>query len=159
MRIRLIAVGKIKDQYLQLGIQEYIKKISRFADVEILEVKDQPIYNEKSKEEIEMAKRKEGEAILKLTKESDYLINLDLNKKEMKSEEFARFLDAKSQYSGSYLTFIIGGSYGLSDELKKRANDAISLSKMTFLHGMTRLIILEQIYRAYKILNNEVYHK
>ena len=159
MRIRLIAVGKIKDQYLQLGIQEYIKKISRFADVEILEVKDQPIYNEKSKEEIEMAKRKEGEAILKLTKESDYLINLDLNKKEMKSEEFAEFLDAKSQYSGSFITFIIGGSYGLSDEVKKRANEAISLSKMTFLHGMTRLIILEQIYRAYKILNNEVYHK
>ena len=159
MRIRLIAVGKIKDQYLQLGIQEYIKKISRFADVEILEVKDQPIHNEKSKEEIEMAKRKEGEAILKLTKESDYLINLDLNKKEMKSEEFAEFLDAKSQYSGSFITFIIGGSYGLSDEVKKRANEAISLSKMTFLHGMTRLIILEQIYRAYKILNNEVYHK
>ena len=159
MRIRLIAVGKIKDQYLQLGIQEYIKKISRFADIEILEVKDQPIYNEKSKEEIEMAKRKEGEAILKLTKESDYLINLDLNKKEMKSEEFAEFLDAKSQYSGSFITFIIGGSYGLSDEVKKRANEAISLSKMTFLHGMTRLIILEQIYRAYKILNNEVYHK
>ena len=155
MRIRLIAVGKIKDQYLQLGIQEYIKKISRFADVEILEVKDQPIYNEKSKEEIEIAKRKEGEAILKLTKESDYLINLDLNKKEMKSEEFAEFLDAKSQYSGSFITFIIGGSYGLSDEVKKRANEAISLSKMTFLHSMTRLIILEQIYRAY----NEVYHK
>lgn len=159
MRIRIIAVGKIKDHYLELGIEEYIKKISRFASTEILEVKDQPIYNEKSKEEIETAKRKEGEAILKLTKESDYLINLDLNKKEMKSEEFAEFLSAKSQYSGSFLTFIIGGSYGLSDEVKKRANDAISLSKMTFLHGMTRLIILEQIYRAYKILNNEVYHK
>ena len=159
MRIRLIAVGKIKDQYLQLGIQEYVKKISRYADVEIIEVKDQPIYNEKSKEEIEVAKRKEGEAILKLTKESDYLINLDLNKKEMKSEECAEFLSAKSEFSGSFITFIIGGSYGLSDEVKKRANEAISLSKMTFLHGMTRLIILEQIYRAYKILNNEVYHK
>lgn len=159
MRIRLIAVGKIKDQYLQLGIQEYVKKISRYSDVEIIEVKDQPIYNEKSKEEIEVAKRKEGEAILKLTKESDYLINLDLNKKEMKSEEFAEFLSIKSEFSGSFITFIIGGSYGLSDEVKKRANEAISLSKMTFLHGMTRLIILEQIYRAYKILNNEVYHK
>ena len=159
MRIRIIAVGKIKDKYLEIGINEYVKKISRFADVEIVELKDQPIYNEKSSEEIEMAKRKEGEAILKYLKDGDYLINLDLNKKEMKSEEFAEFLSAKSQYSGSFITFAIGGSYGLSDEVKKRANDSISLSKMTFLHGMTRLIILEQIYRAYKILNNEVYHK
>ena len=159
MRIRIIAVGKIKDKYLELGIADYIKKISRFADVEIIEVKDQPIYNERSSEEIETAKRKEGEAILKYLKDGDYLINLDLNKKEMKSEEFAEFLSAKSQYSGSFITFAIGGSYGLSSEVKKRANDSISLSKMTFLHGMTRLIILEQIYRAYKILNNEVYHK
>ena len=159
MKIRIIAVGKIKDQYLELGINDYIKKISRYASVEIVEVKDQPIYNEKSLEEINNAKKKEGEAILKYIKDSDYIINLDLDKKEMKSEEFARFLSAKSEYSGSFLTFVIGGSYGLSDELKKRANEAISLSKMTFLHGMTRLIILEQIYRAYKILNNEVYHK
>ena len=159
MKIRIIAVGKIKDQYLEFGINDYIKKISRYASTEILEVKDQPIYNEKSLEEINNAKKKEGEAILKYIKDSDYIINLDLDKKEMKSEEFARFLAAKSEYSGSFLTFVIGGSYGLSDELKKRANESISLSKMTFLHGMTRLIILEQIYRAYKILNNEVYHK
>ena len=159
MKIRIIAVGKIKDHYLELGISDYIKKISRFASIEIVEVKDQPIYNEKSIEEINNAKKKEGEAILKYIKESDYIINLDLDKKEMKSEEFAKFLSLKSEISGSFLTFIIGGSYGLSDELKKRANEAISLSKMTFLHGMTRLIILEQIYRAYKILNNEVYHK
>ncbi|MBO4286347.1 MAG: 23S rRNA (pseudouridine(1915)-N(3))-methyltransferase RlmH, partial [Bacilli bacterium] len=118
-----------------------------------------PIHNENSLVEIENVKKKEGEAILKCIKDSEYIINLDLNKKEMKSEEFAEFLSAKSQYSGSYISFAIGGSYGLSDEVKKRANDAISLSKMTFLHGMTRLIILEQIYRAYKILNNEVYHK
>lgn len=159
MRIRIIAVGKVKDHYLELGINDYIKKISRFANVEIVEVKDQPIHNEKSQTEIDNAKKLEGEAILRLVKDGDYLINLDLNKKEMKSEEFAEFLSAKSAYSGSFLTFIIGGSYGLSDEVKKRANDSISLSKMTFLHGMTRLIILEQIYRAYKILNNEVYHK
>lgn len=159
MKIRIIAVGKIKDQYLELGINDYTKKISRYASVEIVEVKDQPIYNEKSLEEINNAKKKEGEAILKYIKDSDYIINLDLDKKEMKSEEFAKFLAAKSEYSGSFLTFVIGGSYGLSDELKKRANESISLSKMTFLHGMTRLIILEQIYRAYKILNNEVYHK
>ena len=159
MKIRIIAVGKIKDQYLELGINDYLKKISRYASVEILEVKDQPIYNEKSLEEINNAKKKEGEAILKYIKDSDYIINLDLDKKEMKSEEFAKFLQNKSEISGSFLTFVIGGSYGLSDELKRRANESISLSKMTFLHGMTRLIILEQIYRAYKILNNEVYHK
>ena len=159
MKIRIIAVGKVKDDYLRLGIEEYIKKISRYADIQICEVKDQPIHNEKSLIEIENAKNKEGEDILKIIKDSDYIINLDLNKKEMKSEEFAKFLDEKSVISGSFITFIIGGSYGLSDKVKARANEAISLSKMTFLHGMTRLIILEQIYRAYKILNNEVYHK
>ena len=159
MRIRIIAVGKIKDKYLELGISDYVKKISRFAEVEIVEIKDQPIHNENSLVEIELAKKKEGEAILKVIKDGDYIINLDLNKKEMKSEEFAEFLSSKSQYSGSFLTFVIGGSYGLSEQMKKRANESISLSKMTFLHGMTRLIILEQIYRAYKILNNEVYHK
>ena len=159
MKIRIIAVGKIKDEYLKIGIEEYVKKLSRYCSIEIVEVKDQPIYNENSIQEIQQVKIKEGKAILSHIKNGEYIIALDLNKKELKSEEFAQFLSAKAEYSGSYITFLIGGSYGLSDEVKQRSDDSISLSKMTFLHGMTRLIILEQIYRAYKIVNNETYHK
>ena len=90
---------------------------------------------------------------------NDYLIGLDLNKKEMASPEFAEYLNKKFVAGGSNISFVIGGSYGLSDELKQRCNDSISLSKMTFLHQMTRLILLEQIYRAFKINRNETYHK
>ena len=97
--------------------------------------------------------------VLKILKTSDYVISLDLNKKQMTSPEFASYIDNKLVLGGSSITFLIGGSYGLSDDLKKRANDAISLSNMTFLHQMTRLILLEQIYRAFKINKNEVYHK
>ena len=95
----------------------------------------------------------------KIIKDKEYVITLDLNKKEMTSEEFAVYLDKAFVSGGSSVTFVIGGSYGLSDEMKERANSAISLSKMTFLHQMTRLILLEQIYRAFKINRNEVYHK
>ena len=104
------------------------------------------------------AKNEEGERILKVLK-NDYLIGLDLNKKEFTSEEFANFIQDKFVAGGSSISFVIGGSYGLSDSLKKRCNSSISLSKMTFLHQMTRLVLLEQIYRAFKILNNETYHK
>ena len=108
--------------------------------------------------EVEKAKNEEGDRVLKLLK-NDYLIGLDLNKKEFSSEEFADFLDKKLVEGGSSISFVIGGSYGLSDALKVRCNTSISLSKLTFLHQMTRLILLEQIYRAFKILNNETYHK
>ena len=108
--------------------------------------------------DITKAKNEEGDRVLKLIK-NDYLIGLDLNKKEFTSEEFADFIEQKFVEGGSSISFVIGGSYGLSENLKKRCNSSISLSKMTFLHQMTRLVLLEQIYRAFKILNNETYHK
>ena len=159
MKIRIIAIGKIKENYLKEGITNYLTKLKRYADVCICEVNDSPIPDNPNESEIEKAKSTECERALKLIKPSDYLITLDLNKKEMDSEEFATYLDKALERSGANLTFIIGGSYGLSDEVKKRANDAISLSKMTFLHQMTRLILLEQIYRAFKINAHEIYHK
>ena len=158
MKIKVIAIGKIKEQYLKLGIEEYLKRLSSYTSIEIVEVMDEPIPDNPNDSEIKKAIDKEGSKVLKLLKDSDYVINLDLNKKEFKSEEFAEYLNDKFLKSSS-LTFVIGGSYGLSDELKKRANDSISLSKMTFLHQMTRLILLEQIYRAFKINRNETYHK
>ena len=159
MKITIYAIGKIKEQYLKDGINEYIKRLKNYAQIEIVEVLDAPIKDENSLAEIEKAKNIEGERVLKLLKDKDYLISLDLGKKEFDSISFSHFLEDKLVHGGSHISFVIGGSYGLSDDLKKRANDSFSLSKMTFLHQMTRLILLEQIYRSFKLLNNECYHK
>lgn len=159
MTIRIYAIGKIKETYLNLGINEYLTRLKPYCNVEIKEVMDESVKDNPNASEIELVKNKEAEKVLKLIKNGEYLIGLDMNKKEMISEDFATYLDKKLEVSGSNLSFVIGGSYGLGDELKKRCNDSISLSKMTFLHQMTRLILLEQIYRAFKINRHEVYHK
>lgn len=159
MKIKLFVIGKIKENYLKEGINEYLNRIKPYASIEVIEVNDEPVKDNPSFSEIEMVKNKEGEKILKLLKHSDYLISLDLNKKQFTSPEFAKYLENKFVIGGSSISFVIGGSYGLSDALKNRSNDSISLSNMTFLHQMTRLILLEQIYRAFKINRNEVYHK
>lgn len=159
MKIRIYAIGKIKENYLKLGIDDYLKKIKPYSQIEIVEVNDEPIPNNPNNSEIEIAKNKEGEKVLQLIKPGEYLIGLDLGKKELESPAFAEYLNKKMEIAGASISFVIGGSYGLSDELKNRCNDSISLSKMTFLHQMTRLILLEQIYRAFKILRNETYHK
>ena len=158
MRIKIYCIGKIKEQYLKDGINEYLKRISAYSNIEIVEVADSKIKDNPNQSDIDKAKKEEGDRVLKLIK-NDYLIGLDMNKQEFLSEEFAKFIEKKMVEGGSSISFVIGGSYGLSDELKKRCNTSISLSKMTFLHQMTRLILLEQIYRAFKILNNETYHK
>ena len=158
MRIKIYCIGKIKEQYFKDGINEYLKRISIYSNVEIVEVADSKVRDNPNASEIEKATNEEGGRVLKLVK-NDYLIGLDLNKKEPTSEEFASFLQRKLVEGGSNVSFVIGGSYGLSDALKSRCNTSISLSKLTFLHQMTRLILLEQIYRAFKILNNETYHK
>ena len=158
MRIKIFCIGKIKEQYLKDGINEYIKRILPYSNVEIIEVVDSKVKDNPNKLDIEKAKNEEGDRVLKLIK-NDYLIGLDLNKKEPTSEEFADFLHSKLVEGGSNISFVIGGSYGLSNALKERCKTSISLSKLTFLHQMTRLILLEQIYRAFKILNNETYHK
>lgn len=159
MNIKIYAIGKIKEQYLRMGIDEYLQRLKPYCKVEIIEVNDEPINDNPNQSEIKKAIDLEGKKVLKLIKPSDYLIGLDLGKKQLKSPEFAEYLNQKFVLGGSTISFVIGGSYGLSDELKNRCNDSISLSEMTFLHQMTRLILLEQIYRAFKINKNEVYHK
>lgn len=159
MKIRILCIGKIKEPYLKEGILEYVKRIRAYAKVEIVEVADSKVKDNPNDAEIEKVKNEEGERVLKLLKNTDYLIGLDLGQKEPTSKEFAGFLMKKLEESGSNLNFVIGGSYGLSESLKKRCNSRISLSKLTFLHQMTRLILLEQIFRGFKILNNETYHK
>lgn len=158
MNIKIYCIGKIKEQYLKDGIVEYIKRLSAYAKTEIIEVADSKVKDNPNEFDITKAKNEEGDRVLKLVK-NDYLIGLDLNKKEPTSEEFAEFIQQKFVEGGSSISFVIGGSYGLSENLKKRCNSSISLSKLTYLHQMTRLILLEQIYRAFKILNNETYHK
>ena len=158
MKIKVYCIGKIKEQYLKDGINEYIKRISPYSNIEIIEVADSKVKDNPNQSDINKAKNEEGDRVLKLIK-TDYLIGLDMNKPEFTSEEFAEFINKKLVEGGSNISFVIGGSYGLSDALKARCNTSISLSKLTFLHQMTRLILLEQIYRAFKILNNETYHK
>ena len=158
MTIKIYAIGKIKDFY-KSGVDEYVKRLSGYTKVEIVEVKDESISDKPSDAEISKAKDNEGKRVLSLVKNGEYLIGLDLNKKEYTSEEFASFLNEKLVDNGSNISFVIGGSYGLSDELKKRVNISITLSKLTFPHQLARLVLLEQIYRAFKILNNETYHK
>ena len=159
MKIKIYAIGHLKEPYLKQGINEYLERLKPYTQVEIIEVNDESIVQNPSQKEIEIAKDKEGQKILKLLKSDEYVIGLDLVKKQPTSPEFAKYLEDKFVLGGSNISFIIGGSYGLSEELKKRCQDRIGLSNMTFLHQMTRLILLEQIYRAFKINRNEVYHK
>lgn len=159
MKIKIYCIGKIKENYLKEGISEYLNRLKPYCQIEIVEVNDEPIIDKPNDSEIKKAIDVEGNRLLKLIKNNEYLIGLDLNRKELNSVEFADFLEKKFVLGGSNVSFVIGGSYGLSDELKKRCNDYLSLSKMTFLHQMTRLILLEQIYRAFKINKNETYHK
>lgn len=158
MKIKVFCIGKIKEQYLRDGISEYVKRIFPYCSIELIEVADSKVKDNPNDSDIKKAKDEEGTRILKLLK-SEYLIGLDLNRKEFTSEEFSEFINKKMAEGGATIAFVIGGSYGLSDELKARCNSFVTLSKMTFLHQMTRLILLEQIYRAFKILNNETYHK
>ena len=159
MKIRILSIGKIKEPYLRDGINEYLNRLKPYCQMEIVEVNDEPVSDKPNDSEITSVKNKEGNKLSKLLKPTDYVIALDLNKQDFTSLKFAKYLEDKFVLGGSNLTFVIGGSYGLSDELKNRANDSITLSKMTFTHQLTSLIILEQIYRAFKINRNETYHK
>lgn len=143
--IKLICVGKIKEKYLTDGINDYFKRINKYHKLEIIEVEDS-------------IPSIEGTKIMKHIDNRDYLISLEIEGKNLSSTEFADRLD-KTFISHSNITFVIGGSYGLSDNIKSRSNYKLSFSSMTFPHGLFRLIFLEQLYRCFKILNNETYHK
>lgn len=150
--IKIITVGTIKEKYLKEAIQEYQKRISKYVKLEIVEVKDEGY------DDINKVLKIEEERVLKHINDKEYLITLEIEGKQYTSEEFANKLD-KLLLNNSKITFIIGGSHGLSNEIKKRANLHLSFSKMTFPHQLFRVFLLEQIYRAYKIKNNESYHK
>lgn len=158
LNVRIVCVGKIKDSFNKQGIDEYKKRLSRYIKLDIIEVDDAKIKENASSKEEEIVKKEEGIRILKQVKDNEYMILLDLHGKEIDSVEFSKIIDMTS-IRFSTITFVIGGSLGLSDAVIQRANYRLCLSKMTFTHQMTRVILLEQIYRSFKILNNEVYHK
>lgn len=159
MKIRIFVIGKLKEPYWREAEKEYLKRLNPYAKVEIIELPDLPSKENASPKEEEETKRKEGSQVLSKLKPSDYLIALDLNKEEPSSEELAKSLMKWMQLGGSNISFVIGGSLGLSDELKKRANASISISRLTYTHQMTRVILLEALYRSFKINAGEPYHK
>ena len=150
--IKIICVGKIKEKYLLDAITEYSKRISKYTKLEIIELLDYDLGNK------QLTLEKEKEAILKNINSKDYVITLQIEGNNISSEEFASKIN-NIFISNSNITFIIGGSYGLHDQIKERSNYALSFSKLTFPHQLFRVILLEQIYRCYKINNNESYHK
>ena len=159
MKITLITVGKIKEKYLKDAIAEYSKRLSRYCKLEIVEVADEKTPDNASDTVEDAIRDKEGERILKYIKEDAYVITLEIAGKMLTSEEMAEKIDKLGVQGTSHIIFIIGGSIGLGREILKRSDYALSFSKMTFPHQLMRVILLEQIYRSYRIINNQPYHK
>ena len=157
MKIRILAVGKVKEEYLLAALKEYSKRISAFSEVEIVEITEAKLSKENNSE-IQLAVEKESSMILNSLNKKDFNILLDIEGKELDSIKLAQ-LFATTQQTNSSFTFIIGGSHGVNDLLKKSANLRLSFSKLTFPHQLVRVMLLEQIYRIFKINNNHMYHK
>lgn len=159
MKITILSVGNIKEKYLKDAINEYSKRIGKYAKVEFISVSDEPINDNASLKEIEIVKSKEANKLLKVLPSNSYKIALNLKGDMLSSEELAKkFLNIFS-YHSAHIVLVIGGSLGLGDEILKQMDYHLCFSKMTFPHQLMQVILLEQIYRAFKINNNETYHK
>lgn len=159
IHIQIIAVGKLKEKYLLLGIGEYMKRLGPYAKVQIIEVADEKAPETMSEAEDQQVKQKEGDRILAQVKSDAYVIALALDGDMWSSDEFARQLDRLATYGRSHIVLVIGGSLGLSDQVLKRADQKISFGKITYPHQLIRLVLVEQVYRAFKIIRGEPYHK
>ena len=144
--IKLLCIGKLKEEYLKEAVNDYLKRLNKYTKIELIELKDSNINTEKDE-------------ILKHIKTSDFIVSLAIEGKELNTLEFKDLIEQNFINGNSNITFIIGGSDGLHDEIKKLSNEKISFSKLTYPHGLFRVILLEQIYRSFKIMNNETYHK
>ncbi len=158
MKIRIIAVGKLKEKYLREGVAEYEKRLAPFASVELLETREEYMAENPSEAQRQQTLAKEGERLLRLVPERSFLIVLDVKGKLLSSEALAKELASLALQGQSDLTFLIGGAFGLSPAVRERADLRISFSPMTFTHQMVRLLLYEQIYRAFKINRGEKYH-
>lgn len=159
MNITIIAVGKLKEKYLKQAVDEYSKRLGRYCRLDIIELADEKTPDNASEKDEIIIKEKEGRAILSKIKENSYVIAMDLKGNELSSEEFSKFIDNCGIMGNSNLVFAIGGSLGLSEEVIRRANYKLCFSKMTFPHQLFRVMLLEQVYRGFRIINGEPYHK
>lgn len=159
MKITIACVGKIKEKFFTGAIDEYSKRLGRYVNIEICQVNDEKAPENMSDAEMIKVKNTEGEKLLKVIKDSSYVVALAIDGKKLTSEGFADFLKNSMVRGISHITFVIGGSLGLSNDVLKRADYKLSFSDMTFPHQLMRVILLEQIYRANRIMNNEPYHK
>ncbi|MFS0863146.1 23S rRNA (pseudouridine(1915)-N(3))-methyltransferase RlmH [Fredinandcohnia sp. 179-A 10B2 NHS] len=159
MNITIITVGKLKEKYLIQGINEYLKRLTSYAKVEVVELADEKAPENMSDSEMEQVKQKEGDRILSKLSDDTHVIALAIEGKMKSSEQLAADIERLGTYGKSKIAFVIGGSLGLSNDVMKRANDTLSFSKMTFPHQLMRLILVEQIYRAFRINRGEPYHK
>ena len=158
MKIRIVAVGKLKEKYLREGVAEYEKRLAPFASVELLETREEYMAENPSEAQRQQTLAKEGERLLRLVPERSFLIVLDVKGKLLSSEALAKELASRALQGQSDLTFLIGGAFGLSQAVRECADLRISFSPMTFTHQMVRLLLYEQIYRAFKINRGEKYH-
>lgn len=156
LKIKIIALGKIKEQFLKNGIDEFLKRLTPYADVSVIELTPIEIKDENLTNKILI---EEGEKILSQIKPSDFVITMEIQGKQLSSEEFSKKITDITNEGISEIVFVIGSSCGIGENVSKRANFKMSMSKMTFLHQFARLILIEQIYRAFKIAKNEPYHK
>ncbi|MFD2170561.1 23S rRNA (pseudouridine(1915)-N(3))-methyltransferase RlmH [Tumebacillus lipolyticus] len=159
MQINLLAVGKLKEKYWTGAVDEYAKRLSSYCKVNLIEVPDEPTPDNASAAQEAAIKKKEGDKLLAKIGDRDYVIALAIEGKSLSSEEFADHLDRQASQGYSTFTFVIGGSLGLHEDVLKRANLKLSFSKFTFPHQMVRAILLEQVYRAFRIQRGEPYHK
>jgi len=158
MKIKIISVGKLKEKYLVEGINEYSKRLSKYCKLELIEVKDEKAPENLSIKDIDIIKNIEGQRIISKLQD-EYLVALAIEGKQISSEELANKINDITSYHSSSICFVIGGSLGLSKDILQKSHYRLSFSKMTFPHQLMKLILLEQIYRAFRINNNEPYHK
>lgn len=159
LHIDIICVGKIKEQYLKDAVAEYSKRLSKYCSLTITEISDEQVPNNLNDKLAQNIKQIESNHILSHIKRDSYVICLDLKGKQFSSEEFSKKIENIALNDSSNITFVIGGTLGMSDELLKKSNELICFSKMTFPHQLIRVFLLEQLFRAFKISNNETYHR
>lgn len=159
MKITLLTVGKLKEKFFREAVSEYEKRLSRYCRLRIEETADEKTPEKTSETQREQILQKEGERILRLLPEDAYVITLEIDGRKLTSEKFAEEIERLGVGGISHIVFVIGGSLGLHHKIKERADLAVSFSDMTFPHQLMRVILLEQIYRAYRIINGEPYHK
>ncbi|HEY8341845.1 MAG TPA: 23S rRNA (pseudouridine(1915)-N(3))-methyltransferase RlmH [Calditerricola sp.] len=159
MQVTVVSVGKVKEAFLKEGVAEYAKRLQPYASLRLIEVPDEPVPDRLSAREAEQIKEKEGRRLLERLHPDDYVIALALDGAMWSSEELAAELGRLATYGRSRVAFLIGGTLGLSPAVLKRADARLSLSRMTFPHQLVRLILLEQLYRAFKIQRGEPYHR